>query len=400
MARRKETAMKQGGWVKSLYYITHINNMRSILEQGILSHQRIESEGISFTPIYDAAIVSNRRARITPDGKSLWEYANLFFQPRNPMLYRVISERDKDEVAVLALKPQVLDLPGVLVTTGNAASPLSEVLGIQEGRAKLSEIRPILKSDWWREEDGSKRKIMAECLVPDVVPAEYIHSIYVASEKAVAELRARILARREILREPHMFFQPTRVLAIVPEQLLLVDGDMFFSQMQTLTISVNTVGVMGKGLASRAKYQFPDTYVVYQDVCRQKILQMGTPYLYRRETSFEHALADDPHSLQDLNSNKWFLLFATKRHWREPADAEGIEQGLKWIKDNYSREGIESLAVPALGCGLGGLKWREVGPLMGRYLAGLDIQVSIYLPREEMPPPEQLSAGFLLGSTR
>lgn len=392
--------MKQGGWVKSLYYITHINNVRSILEQGILSHQRIESESISFTPIYDAAIVGNRRARITPDGKSLWEYANLFFQPRNPMLYRVISERDKDDVAILALKPQLLDLPGVLVTTGNAASPLSEVLGIQEGRARLSEIRPILKSDWWREEDGSKRKIMAECLVPGVVPPEYIHSIYVASEKTVAELRARVPARMEILREPHMFFQPTRVLAIVPEQLLLVDGDMFFSQMQTLTISVNTVGVMGKGLASRAKYQFPDTYVVYQDVCRQKILQMGAPYLYRRETSFEHVLADDPHSLQDLNSNRWFLLFPTKRHWREGADLAGLEQGLKWIRDNYLREGIESLAVPALGCGLGGLKWREIGPLMCRYLADLDIQVSIYLPREEMPPPEQLSAGFLLGRTR
>jgi len=391
--------MKQKSWVKSLYYITHINNVRSILERGILSHQRIENESISFTPIYDAAIVGNRRARITPDGKNLWEYANLFFQPRNPMLYRVISERNKDELVILALRPQLLDLPGVLVSTGNAASLLSEVLPAQEGLARLGEIRPILKSDWWREEDGSKRKIMAECLVPGAISPEHIHSIYVASEKAVAELRAQIPTRMEIVREPHMFFQPTRVLAIVPEQLFLVDGDMFFSQMQTLTISVNTVGVMGKGLASRAKYQFPDTYVVYQDVCRQKVLQMGTPYLYRRETSFEQALADDPHSLQDLNSNKWFLLFPTKRHWREAADAEGIEQGLQWIRNNYQHEGIQSLAVPALGCGLGGLKWREIGPLMCRYLSNLDIQVSIYLPREEMPPADQLTAGFLLGNS-
>jgi hypothetical protein len=52
---------------------------------------------------------------------------------------------------------------------------------------------------------------------------------------------------------------------------------------------------------------------------------------------------------------KWFLLFPTRRHWREKSDIGGIEKGLQWIRDNYRREGIQSLAIPALGCGLGGL---------------------------------------------
>jgi hypothetical protein len=385
-------------WVKSLFYITHIDNVPSILQRGILSHRRMEDERVPFTPIYDDRIVARRHDRMTPDGKSLWDYANLFFQPRNPMLYRVISEKQKDLLAILAIKPQVLDLPGVLVSTGNAAHHLSRVLPVDEGLEALAEIRSVLKSDWWKEEDGSKRKIMAECLVPDFIPPEYIHSIYVASERAVAELRARIQTRLDIIREPHMFFQPKLIIPIVEGQLYLVDGDMFFSQMQTLTISVNTVGVMGRGLASRAKYQFPDVYVEYQDVCRKKILQMGIPYLYKREMSLEYDLIDEPLPDHDLNANKWFLLFPTKRHWREQADPAGIEQGLEWITSRYKAEGIQSLAVPALGCGLGGLSWAEVGPLMCRYLAHLDIQVSIYLPREKMPPSDQLTASYLLGN--
>lgn len=171
---------------------------------------------------------------------------------------------------------------------------------------------------------------------------------------------------------------------------------MFFSQMHTLTISVNTVGVMGKGLASRAKYQFPDVYVYYQDLCRQKTLQMGRPYLYKREGYLDNELADEPNSLLNANSNKWFLLFPTKNHWKQGSDIKGIEQGLEWLQNNYQRHGVRSLAVPALGCGLGGLKWEDVGPLMCRYLAALEISVGIYLPREQQIPGEQLRKEFLL----
>lgn len=192
-----------------------------------------------------------------------------------------------------------------------------------------------------------------------------------------------------------MFFQPTWNSRIT-NNLSLVEGDLFFSNMQTLTISVNTVGIMGKGLASRAKYQFPDVYVVYQDACRSKKLQMGKPYLYKRESFVDEQLADDSSSLPNPNSNKWFLLFATKRSWKENSDIKGIEDGLKWVRDNYNSEGIKSLAVPALGCGLGGLDWRDVGPLMCKYLSELDIPVAIYMPREREISNEFLSSNFLL----
>lgn len=167
------------------------------------------------------------------------------------------------------------------------------------------------------------------------------------------------------------------------ENLLLIEGDMFFSRMQTLTVTVNTVGVMGKGLALRIKEQFPDVHVKYRKLCKDKILKMGSPYLYKREIPF-------------LNLQTWFLLFPTKADWREKSDLEGIERGLKWLVDNYKKEGIKSLAIPALGCGLGRLSWKTVGPIMCSYLQKLDIPVRLYLPLERRIPDEEISKEFLL----
>ena len=194
---------------------------------------------------------------------------------------------------------------------------------------------------------------------------------------------------------PTMFFQPEYKNQI-SNNIILNKGDMFCSQMETFTISVNVVGVMGKGLASRAKYQFPDVYVLYQDMCRQKHLKMGVPYLYKRENNFEKSLLEDTKSIVTENGHRWFLLFPTKNHWREKSPFDGIERGLKWLVENYKNLGISSIALPALGCGLGGLDWRDVGPLMCQYLSQTDLQSSIYLPLERPIPPEQLKPEFLL----
>jgi hypothetical protein len=382
--------------IKGLFYITHVNNIKSILRHGILSHALVEERKVPFTPIYDAQIVSNRRQRKTPNGKSLWDYANLYFQPRNPMLYRVINEKDKKDIAIVGVLPDILKQPNAFVSTGNAASLPSDILPVKEGLKAIHQMRKVIDSEWWNDTDGSKRKIMAECLVPELIPSNLIQAIYVANHSIADKLRNDLQSSIPVIPEPHMFFQPTW-RSIVTQHMSLVEGDLFFSTMQTLTVSVNTVGIMGKGLASRAKYQFPDVYVVYQDACRSKKLQMGKPYLYKRESFVDEELADEPSSLSTPNSNKWFLLFATKKHWRENSDIAGIEQGLQWVKDKYKTEGIKSLAIPALGCGLGGLEWKDVGPLICQYLVTLDIPVAIYLPREKEIPPEYLTSKFLLG---
>ncbi len=237
---------------------------------------------------------------------------------------------------------------------------------------------------------------MAECLVPNVVTPDMIQAIYVGRRDVIDKLKASNPGLKlPIIYEPNMFFLPSRVFSLT-HNLHLAEGDMFFSKLQTLTVSVNVIGVMGAGLASRAKYQFPDVYVYYQDLCRKKKLQLGKPRLYKREASFEHDLADEPSSLSNADIAKWFLLFPTKQHWKNRADMEGIEEGLRWIVKNYKKEGIKSLAIPALGCGLGQLEWREVGPLICKYLRTIEITVSIYLPAEKKVPDEEISKEFLL----
>ena len=380
----------------SLYYITHINNLPSILDKGILAHTKIEELNVSFTPIYNIDIVSKRKDKSTPNGRSLWDYANLYFQPRNPMMYWLAQQKEKEDLVVVGVLKEVLREQNVVITDGNAANDPTLFYSQSEGLAVLYEQRKVIQSDWWNDGDGSKRKIMAECLVLDQVKPEYIHSLFVANDTTRDRVK-QISGNRQIhvIPEPHMFFQPKSKIQI-GDNISLIDGDMFFSTMQTLTISVNLRGVMGKGLASRAKYQFPDVYVTYQDACSDRKITARKPYLYKRETSLDQELADSSLPLSTSNAVKWFLLFATKRHWRENSRLDDIEGGLDWVRSNFEEEGMQSLAMPALGCGLGNLEWADVGPLMCRYLHGIGIQVAIYLPRERKIDPQYLTESYLL----
>jgi hypothetical protein len=384
-----------GRAIKNLYYITHLDNVPSILLYGILSHEEIQRRELDFTAIYDTDIVSRRSQISVPDGRTLWSFANLYFQPRNPMLYRVAIEQDVDHLAVVAVKTKALARLDVLLANGNAAHRSTIIFPGRERDQFLEEIADIHNLTWWNAEDGSKRRIMAECLVPRLIEPSLIDAIYVANSRVAEALQATVGRSTHVIAEPRMFFEPTTAMQVTPT-LALVVGDMFFSRMQTLTVSVNTVGVMGKGLASRAKYQFPDVYVRYQDVCRRRQLRMGIPYLYKRESSFHEELADDPGSFTK-GRETWFLLFATKDDWKQSANLGGIARGLTWVQENFGTEGVKSLAMPALGCGLGNLSWADVGPLMCQKLGSLGIPTWIYLPAGKALKQEWLTPDYLLG---
>ncbi len=385
-----------GKYIKELYYITHIKNVPSILKSGILCHQIIEEKNVEFTAIYNKEIVSRRAQRLVTSGKTLWAFANLYFQARNPMLYKVIHDKSLDEIVVLGVRRDVMRLNETLIADGNAANtPTNIIPRSKVAKGYWAEIINNTQKEWWNKEDGSKRKIMAECLVPERIAPDYIQTIYTANLKVKEKLESILGSDIPIVPEADMFFEPTRKIRL-RDNLYLIKGDMFFSKLQTLTISVNCVGVMGKGLASRAKYQFPRVYVDYQDLCRQKKLRLGKPYICKQESSLDYELADEPTSLENGVTETWFLLFPTKDNWRNKADIGGIAKGLLWICDNYKAEGIKSLAMPALGCGLGWLDWSMVGPLLCSYLARLDIQTWIYLPTEKEIPDDQLDEKFLL----
>lgn len=384
-----------------LYYITHRDNLPSIFRHGVLSHNNAAKlpEGEVKT-IYNEQIVAGRGNKQTPDGKTLWDFANFYFQPRNAMLYRVYR-CDLAPVAVLHLK-NTLCQQAKYVAIGNAASNLSEITDARSGlkRIQQKKMQDVLRSSVWDSGDGeTKRLMMSELLVPDAAPARFIDTIYVPDDTAAAEV-AKHKKDAHVIAFPRLFFGNNKRYELSGAKISLIDGDMFFSPMQTLTISVNTVGVMGGGLAARARDNFPRLYVEFQKLCRTKKLTTDTPCLYKQEHSFDMHLADSPETLTNTpNGEHWFLLFATKQHWRNPSKMEYLEGGLQWLVDNAVKSGITSLAMPALGCGLGGLRWEQAGPVMCRYLHKLNIPCEIYLPQEQGKkiPDAQLSAKFLLG---
>ena len=130
----------------------------------------------------------------------------------------------------------------------------------------------------------------------------------------------------------------------------VVIGNIFESRAQTLTNTVNCVGVMGKGVALEFKKHFPDMFQDYARRCERHEVKLGEPYLYKRVTP------------------PWILNFPTKDHWRSVARLEDIIRGLKFLEQRYREWGISSLAVPPLGCGQGQLDWRVVGPALYREL--------------------------------
>ncbi len=155
-------------------------------------------------------------------------------------------------------------------------------------------------------------------------------------------------------------------------------GDMFESKAQTLVNTVNCVGVMGKGIALEFKKRFPDAYVDYVARCERREVKLGQPYLYKSLT------------------HPWILNFPTKDHWRMVTKLEDIIRGLEHLLSHYQNWGIESLAVPPLGCGHGQLEWRVVGPTLYSYLTKMRIPVGLYAPYGT--PSLELQAEFLRGA--
>ena len=152
-------------------------------------------------------------------------------------------------------------------------------------------------------------------------------------------------------------------------------GDIFESGAQTLVNTVNTVGVMGKGIALGFRERFPDMYQDYVQRCARHTVRLGEPYLYRRMS---------PPNIVN---------FATKDHWRSVSRLSDIVKGLQFLKARVREWGITSMAVPPLGCGEGRLEWRVVGPTLYRHLASLQIPIELYAPFGT--PHEELSPQFL-----
>jgi hypothetical protein len=188
-----------------LHNIMPIGNIPSVLAHGILSHER--AAGLSHSDV-SMADVQDRRDKVqVPGGLKLHQYANLYFDARNPMMYKRLAQADG--LCVLSVSTQVLKLPGVVISDQNAASDY--VRFYPPAAIGVLNFDQIFADDWRHPDDRiaywrHKSAKCAEVLVPHAVPFDYLQKGYVASEAARAQLLAAGFSRAVELM-PRLFFR-------------------------------------------------------------------------------------------------------------------------------------------------------------------------------------------------
>lgn len=146
-------------------------------------------------------------------------------------------------------------------------------------------------------------------------------------------------------------------------------GNLLDSDAEALVNTVNTVGVMGKGVALMFKEAFPDNFTAYAEAAKADELEVGKMFVTRRDA---------------LLGPKWIINFPTKAHWRYPSRMQWVDAGLDDLKTVISEQGIRSIALPPLGAGNGGLDWEAVRSLMIEKLATLNgVRVIIFEPTRQ-----------------
>jgi len=143
-------------------------------------------------------------------------------------------------------------------------------------------------------------------------------------------------------------------------------GNILEADTEALVNTVNTVGVMGKGIALMFKEAFPQNFKDYEAACKRKEIKVGNVFVTER---------------QKFHGPRWIVNFPTKEHWRAPSKLEWIEAGLDDLKRFIVENKVKSIAVPPLGSGNGGLNWDEVRPIIQARLGALpDVRIIVYEP--------------------
>lgn len=145
-----------------------------------------------------------------------------------------------------------------------------------------------------------------------------------------------------------------------------ITGNLLAAPAQALVNTVNTVGIMGKGIALQFKERFPINFKVYEKACKAGEVKVGKMLVVRENT---------------LEGEKIIINFPTKTEWFKKSQYSYIEEGLQDLVRVIRGYKISSIAIPPLGCGNGGLKWEKVKEMMDKYLSTLsDVDITVYEP--------------------
>lgn len=143
-------------------------------------------------------------------------------------------------------------------------------------------------------------------------------------------------------------------------------GNLLTADVDALVNTVNTEGVMGKGIALQFKKAFPENFSSYERACKAGEVVVGRVHVVRR-----------------LASPRFIINFPTKKHWRQPSKLEFVRDGLVDLVATVRAHGIQSIAIPPLGCGNGGLDWSDVKPEILKAFAALpEVRVVLFEPSD------------------
>ena len=143
-------------------------------------------------------------------------------------------------------------------------------------------------------------------------------------------------------------------------------GNLLEAPVEALVNTVNTVGVMGKGIALMFKEAFPGNFHAYEDACKHKEVKIGHMFVTENRT---------------FSGPRWIINFPTKKHWRQSSKLEWIIEGLGDLRKVIREHEIRSIALPPLGAGNGGLDWAEVRPEVERALGNLEgVDILVFEP--------------------
>lgn len=158
-------------------------------------------------------------------------------------------------------------------------------------------------------------------------------------------------------------------------------GNLLRADVDALVNTVNTVGVMGKGIALQFKRAYPEMFKAYRRATEKNDIRIGEMFVW--ETGA-------------ITGPRFVINFPTKRHWRSPSRLQDISDGLNDLVQVIRLHKIKSIAIPPLGCGNGGLTWDEVEPLIRESLHRVESEVEIFIyPPEGAPPDsEMITAGM------
>lgn len=149
--------------------------------------------------------------------------------------------------------------------------------------------------------------------------------------------------------------------------ITFVKGDLLSDSAQALVNTVNTIGVMGKGIALQFKEQYPDNYNIYRKICKEGKLSVGQLLITE---------------CKQLDNIKIIINFPTKTTWRKPSEYSYIQSGLLELRNKIQQLGIHSIAIPPLGSHNGGLDWSRVRTMIIETLNDLDCDIRIYEPSD------------------